>query len=240
MEHLCSNRNINHYSNACSWLCNMGDKKIMANHVYFTIHVEGIEDEQFQEHVKSETRTARRWHDDSEYTFEALLEIEEQPFMANVYKEFDNEGDLKDSYDWYCNNVGAKWCHIEECEYGYISGHSAWRQPHELVINIIEFYAKEYDTEVTASMTYEDEFRNFMGKQYYGSDKCENDGWYAWEGDYTETDGDELMNQFNELYPSIDTEHEDFDYHGEYEVEGEKIYPSEVLDELADEFWSSC
>ena len=122
----------------------------------------------------------------------------------------------------------------------YISGHSAWRQPHELVINIIEFYAKEYDTEVTASMTYEDEFRNFMGKQYYGSDKCENDGWYAWEGDYNETDGDELMNQFNELYPSIDTESEDFDYHGEYEVEGEKIYPSEVLDELADEFWSRC
>ena len=88
-------------------------------------------------------------------------------------------------------------------------------------------------------MTYEDEFRNFMGKQYYGSDKEGDEGWYGWEGDYCETDGDELLEQFKELYPSIDTEDEDF-WHGEFEVEGEKIYPIEVVDELADEFWSRC
>ena len=209
----------------------------MANHVYFTIHVEGIDDELFNKSVKTEKRTIKDWNDkDMEIT--ELLEIEEQPFMSNVSKEFDEDGDLKDSYDWYCNNVGAKWCHIEEMQDGYISGYSAWRQPHELVINLLEFYATEYNTEVSASMTYEDEFRNFMGKQYYGT--VEDDGWTAWEGDYTETDGDELMEQFRELYPSIDTESEDFDYHGEYEVDGEKIYPSEVLDEIADRFWEGC
>ena len=93
-------------------------------------------------------------------------------------------------------------------------------------------------------MTYEDEFRNFMGKQYYGT-VCgtvydEEEVWSAWEGDYCETDADELMVAFNELYPSIDTESEDFDYYGEYKVDGETIYPNEVLDEIADKFWEDC
>jgi hypothetical protein len=215
----------------------VGEHKIMANHVYFTITVEGLEDEQFQENVKFETRVGTRY-DGEEYKYEALLELEEQPFMSNVYKEFDEDGDLKNSYDWYCDNIGAKWCHIEECEYGYIAGYSAWRQPHELVLNILEFYANEYDIEVSASMTYEDEFRNFMGKQYYGT-VHDDDGWRAWEGDYNETDGSALVEQFQELYPSIDTEDENF-WYNEYEVDGEKIYPNEVIDELADQFWESC
>lgn len=211
----------------------------MANHVHFTIQVEGIEDEQFNESVKTEKRTIKDWNDnDMEIT--EYVEIEEQPFMSRVDKTFDEDGYLKDSYSWYCDNVGAKWCHIEECQDGYITGYSAWRQPHELVLNILEYFANKYNTEVNASMTYEDEFRNFMGKQYYGSDKCEDDGWYSWEGEYNETDSDALMASFNELYPSIDTEAEDFDYHGEYEVDGEKIYPSEVIDEIADRFWENC
>ena len=216
----------------------MGDKKIMANHVYFTIQIEGIEDEQFNENIKEE-KVTRKDYDGNPYEVTEYVEIENQPFMEEVNKSFDEDGYLENSYDWYCNEIGAKWCHIDECQDRYISGYSAWRQPHELVINLIEYFAKKYETEVTASMTYEDEFRNFMGKQYYGSDKEGDEGWYAWEGDYSETDGDQLMEQFRELYPSIDTDDEDF-WYGEYEVEGEKIYPSEVIDELADNFWSQC
>ena len=224
----------------------------MANHVYFTIHIDGIEDEQFNKYVKTETRVGKTMLDE-EYNYQAIAEIEEQPFMANVHKEFDKDGYLIGSYDWYCENVGAKWCHIEEIGDGYISGHSAWRQPHELVLKLLEFYAgvkgcTEDDFQPSASMTYEDEFRNFMGKQYYGvvfereaSEAGEiSDLWTAWEGDYTETDADELMASFNELYPSIDTDSEDFDYHGEYKIDGETIYPSEVLDEIADRFWEGC
>jgi hypothetical protein len=213
----------------------VGEFKIMANHVYFTIHVEGLEDEQFQENVTYETRTGKNYKDE-EYTYRELLEIEEQPFMSNVFKEFE-DGQLKDSYNWYCENVGAKWCNIDECEDSYISGYSAWRQPHELVLNLVEFFAKKYNTEVTASMTYEDEFRNFMGKQYYGTDKSEGD-WYSYEGDCIETDGDKLVEQFNERFPDIDTEVEDFDWYAEVKTGGDVIYPNEVLDELADDFWS--
>ena len=218
----------------------------MANHVYFTIHIEGVDDDIFNKYVKSE-KVTRKDYDGNPYEVTELVEIEHQPFMANVDKEFDKDGHLENSYDWYCEEVGAKWCHIEEMQDGYISGYSAWRQPHELVLHLLAFYSCECDTELSASMTYEDEFRNFMGKQYYGveynSEAAEagevSDLWGAYEGDYSETDGDELLEQFKELYPSIDTEDEDF-WSNEYEVEGEKIYPSEVLDELADDFWSRC
>jgi len=210
----------------------------MANHVHFTINLEGVDENDFNENVVR-TKGKRLDYDGNEYEWEDYDYIENQPFMDNITKTFDENGDLEGAYDWYCNNVGAKWCNIEEMEDCYISGYSAWRQPHEMVLNIIEYFAKKYDTEVSASMTYEDEFRNFMGKQYYGSDKCEDDGWYAWEGDYNETDGSALVEQFSELYPSINTEDDDF-WYKEYEIDGETIYPNEVIDELADQFWESC
>jgi hypothetical protein len=55
----------------------------MANHVHFTIHIEGIEDEQFNESVKTEKRTIKDWSDnDMEIT--EYLELEHQPFMSRV------------------------------------------------------------------------------------------------------------------------------------------------------------
>jgi len=228
----------------------------MANHVHFTIHIEGVDDDIFNKYVKSEKRTIKDWNDnDMEIT--ELLEIEEQPFMADVDKDFDKDGHLIGAYDWYCNNVGAKWCHIEEMQDGYISGYSAWRQPNELVLNLLEFYAAEQGVgvkgslaradvdSVSASMTYEDEFRNFMGKQYYGveynSEAAEagevSDLFDAYEEDCIETDGTELMEQFDELYPSLNSSDNDFEWHEEHEVDGETIYPYEVMDELADQFW---
>jgi len=208
----------------------------MANHVYFNISIEGLTDDEFNSSVKM-VKGTRNDYEGNPYDYEEYDEIENQPFMNNVDKSFDADNYLKDSYDWYCREVGAKWCHLEEVQDCYISGYSAWRQPTELVLNIIQYFANKYDDNITASMTYEDEFRNFMGKQYFDTEKY--DDWEAVEGEYHETDGAELVELFNEMYPSIDTTVEDFDWHAEYKVEGESVYPSEMLDQLADEFWES-
>jgi len=208
----------------------------MANHVYFNISIEGLTDEEFNSSVKI-IKGTRNDYDGNPYDYEDYAEIENQPFMDNVDKSFDTEGYLNNSYDWYCREVGAKWCNIEEMQDSYISGYSAWGQPINLVLNILQYFANKYDDSITATMTYEDEFRNFMGKQYFDTEKY--DDWNALEGEYHETDGDELIELFNEMYPSIDTTVEDFDWHAEYEVKGEVIYPSEMLDQLADEFWES-
>ena len=208
----------------------------MANNVYFTISIEGLTDEEFNSSVKM-IKGTRNDYDGNPYDYEDYAEIENQPFMDNVDKSFDNGGYLNDSYDWYCREVGAKWCHIEEVQDSYISGYAAWRQPIELVLNILQYFANKYDDNISATMTYEDEFRNFMGKQYFDTEKW--DDWESIEGECNETDGEELVELFNEMYPSIDTTVEDFDWHAEYEVKGESIYPSEMLDQLADEFWES-
>ena len=208
----------------------------MANHVYFNISIEGLTDEEFNSSVKM-IKGTRNDYDGNPYDYEDCAEIENQPFMDNVDKSFDKGDYLQDSYDWYCREVGAKWCHLEEVQDCYISGYAAWRQPIELVLNILQYFANKYDDNITATMTYEDEFRNFMGKQYFDTEKY--DDWEAVEGEYHETDGAELVELFNEMYPSIDTTVEDFDWDAEYEVKGESIYPSEMLDQLADEFWES-
>ena len=208
----------------------------MANHVYFNISIEGLTDEEFNSSIKT-IKGTRNDYDGNPYDYEDYAEIENQPFMNNVDKSFDNDGYLNNSYDWYCKEVGAKWCHIEEMQDSYISGHSAWRQPVELVLNILQYFANKYDDNISATMTYEDEFRNFLGKQYFETQKW--DDWDSIEGECYETDGEELVQLFNEMYPSIDTTVEDFDWHAEYEVEGQSVYPSEMLDQLADEFWES-
>lgn len=210
----------------------------MANNVQFTINIEGLTEEQFDSQIKTEI-FKRKNYSGEEYDSKEFVEIEHQPFMNNVEKSFDKDGYLINSYDWYCSNVGAKWCIIEEIDSNYITGYTAWRQPHELVINIMEYFANMYNVELTANMTYEDEFRNFMGKQYY--EMVEDNGWTVWEGDCIETDGDRLVDTFNEHYPHIDTTGEDFDWYEEtLDAYGEPLYPNECLDEIADRFWETA
>ena len=211
----------------------------MANHVYFSISIEGLSDDSFNENIKL-VKDKRLDYDGNEYEYEDFDYIENQPFMGEVPKSFDLLGDLENSYDWYCNQVGAKWCNIDEMSDNYISGYSAWSPPIALVLNILNYFSNKYDTKVSASMTYEDEFRNFMGKQYFETDgpMMVDDKYEAYEGECSETDGDELMQKFNERFPDIDTEVEDFDWYAEVRIGGDVIYPNEVLDEIADEFWS--
>lgn len=207
----------------------------MANHVYFNIDIEGLTDEQFNEGIKT-VKGTRNDYDGNPYDYEDWDYIENQPFMGDVSKTFDSDGELENSYDWYCENIGAKWCNIEDMENCYISGYSAWRQPHELVLNLLEWYANKFNVEVRASMTYEDEFRNFLGKQYYGTGH-NNLQWTSYEGDYEETDGDQLVEQFKERFPTLDVDAKDWDWYEEVVIDGETIYPYEVLDEIVDDFW---
>ena len=57
----------------------------------------------------------------------------------------------------------------------------------------------KYHTEVSASMTYEDEFRNFMGKQYYGTLKMMMVGWHGKETTMKQM----LMNSWHHSMNSI-------------------------------------
>lgn len=218
----------------------MGEHKVMANHVYFNISVEGLNEEQWSSLFKTEERTNKDY-EGKDYTFTDLVEIEHQPFMENVDKEFDDDNFLRDAYSWYCDNVGAKWCHIEEWEnHGYISGYSAWSTPYEMVNNLMEYASNKYEIELSAKMTYEDEFRNFIGVDYFETYK-DDDGKYYSAHDENYIDGNDLNRVVEEHFECLDGDiDEDFDWSEERENQhGEMQVPSEFADDVVYEFFET-
>ena len=101
----------------------------MANHVSF--YITATEDVDFTESFKMHTYT-RTW-EDSSWEVTEPIELEKQPFMQAAEPEFDEDDYLCDSYNWYCENVGAKWCNVEEVEETQVYGYSAWSPPIEML-----------------------------------------------------------------------------------------------------------
>jgi len=143
----------------------------MANHVYFHITTEESMKDCF------ETDNTAREYNGTSISLIELKQVHEQPFMANVEKTLDEDGWLEDSYNWYINNVGAKWCNLEDSDEQYLSGYSAWSPPTEMLGHLAKFCKQDL------RMTYEDEFRNFIGVAW-----GDEDGLTSFE----EIDGEDL------------------------------------------------
>ena len=106
--------------------------------------------------------------------------------MKNLGQEWEHNiegGSLENGYDWYCENVGAKWCNIEEVEETQVYGYSAWSPPIEMLGHLAKY------TKTGLRMTYEDEFRNFIGVAW-----ADEDGLTSYE----EVEGEELLERFLE------------------------------------------
>jgi hypothetical protein len=201
----------------------------MANHVYF--HISEPEAEVIDKLVRTWERTVTtNWSGEpiEPYTVTEIVELEEQPFMPN---------DCTDDtmYDWYMNNVGAKWCHLEDHDFSTLSGYSAWSPPTEMFEHLSVAISNKCGHSVFTRMTYEDEFRNFVGVA-----TCETemlDGEWIAALDYEEIEGEDINIRFKEEYPDIDIDAEDFDWHGEYETEDGSVYPNEVCDDYVYNFF---
>lgn len=206
----------------------------MANHVYFSVSVEANKEAQeaLENAWLTETYKRKHWADDSEIEVKELLCYSKMPFFDKVEKTYDEDGDLENSYDWYCNNIGAKWCSMEDWEGSFFSGYSAWRAPYELCSAVVEFLHK-YDNEASLKMTYEDEFRNFIGVCEFFLDE---DGDSEEEDNYIEND--ELVQVVEERFDcDIDG---DFEWFEEYKnIHGVMEVPQEYLDEVVYNFFET-
>jgi len=210
----------------------------MANNVYFSIHITAS-DEAVQKLNKSlETETVEvktTWGgeklDPPYHTYQQLKELELQPFMASTNPTFDSEGYLENSWDWYVNNIGAKWCNIEDWDGYYFNGYSAWSPPIQMVEHLIT-YLGQWDEEATAYMTYEDEFRNFVGVADFGINS-EGECYHVLE----ELDSDEIHHNVKEKFGN-EVEKETF-WDDTYEIEGEEVCPNEWLDDFIYSFFES-
>tara|TARA_B100001093_G_scaffold219618_1_gene210530 strand:+ start:13856 stop:14500 length:645 start_codon:yes stop_codon:yes gene_type:complete len=207
----------------------------MANHVYFNISIEGITEEQHSCLFKSEETERPHW-DENEPPIKMveLVEVHEQPFMSNLDKEYDDEGWIKNSWDWYVNNCGAKWVCIEEWEHNMITGHSAWSQPVAMVENMLEYASNRFGIELSAKMTYEDEFRNFVGVDDFETYSEEGE-WYCMHSE-NYLDGGELTELLEEKL-KCDVSDDDFDWWEEYKATG--LVPSECVDEMVYNFFDT-
>ena len=186
--------------------------EIMANHVSFNISA--TEEVDFVDAFKMHTYT-RKYQDHSWEVTESL-ELEKQDFMQEAEPKFDDEGHLSDSWEWYVNNVGAKWCCIEDVEENYVYGYSAWSPP----IEMLGYLAKHMKAHL--QMTYEDEFRNFIGVAW-----ADDDGSTSFE----EIDGEELLDKFLEQ-TGMEELPEDFDWSDEIVVDEVKHCADEYYDSI--------
>ena len=209
----------------------------MANHVYFTITIDGVDESEW-EHLFKEEEITYKDYNDEEQTRMDLVELHEQPFYEGVGEKIIGEnGWLENGYNWYCDNVGAKWCNIEDWSSGYIYGYSAWSQPTYMAERIVQYLSETYDREFEAKMTFEDEFRNFIGIEYFDSYKVDEE--WTVGMDENIIDGGDINIQVEENY-KCDISDEDFDWWDEREdINGETTIPSEFADDLVYNFFET-
>jgi hypothetical protein len=213
----------------------------MANHVYFNVTVDGNDramDEYYR--LMQTEEVTRSDYEGNKYQMEELKAIDELRFMPAA--SYDSDGNQLDAYDWYCDNVGAKWCHMEDFDNTSFSGYSAWRAPHELVGHLIVYLAK-YDPYVSAKMTYEDEFRNFVGIQTGTAKEKPQDWWkhpelaeYYYENEVIEVSTEEIQERL-EAELGVDTSKEDLEWWDPIHTLKGELSLMEYQDELVYEFF---
>ena len=117
----------------------------MANNVHFNISIETNNEDKLKEVLDfAETENGEmKWK-----TWEAeLFPIYPEPYTEEGW------------YAWGCDNMGAKWVCIEDADTSQITGYSAWSPPIPMINHLAEFLGNG----TSIRMTYEDEFRNFIG-----------------------------------------------------------------------------
>jgi len=195
----------------------------MANHVYFNVTVDGNSEclKGFSSAMELTSVERKHWNSEETYITRELLDIDKLKFMPEG--TYDKEGYLEDSWNYYVNNVGAKWCNVEDVEEDYFSGYSAWSAPLEFVQYLHEYLYDHHDKNHSIKMTYEDEFRNFIGVAHY------RDGSY----DIDELESGDLMEELRKVFGDV-VDDEDF-WDGEYE-QGD---PSEEMDNIVWEWFEN-
>ena len=186
----------------------------MANHVYFNIDLSL--DAGQTALVEKLAESCKTKNGEMEWL---SYEVQELPIYPEPYNE-------KDWYSWGCYNMGAKWIQVDDFNEHLISGHSAWSPPMPFLENLIGYIYDQVGGMPSAKMTYEDEFRNFIGTfEVWIEEGSVN-------SDYNEVDGAEL-NETMEDWSGWDTSSDEFSWWDLTKAKnGEEYEPQEVIDEM--------
>lgn len=216
----------------------------MANHVYFNITVENLNDEckALEQALPTEECERKTWND-KVVKFKEIIEVDKLPMYKDCGQEYDSDGHQTNWYDWGCTNVGAKWISFDDFELegnGYVNGHSAWSHPYPFCEKLCEFIANMTNKEVLIHMTYEDEFRNFFGKDLFEAHWSRE--YNEWHIDHHENyhEGEDLTYILSEVFKVDFNSDEEIDWWEERDCGmDEKWSIQEYADEVVYRFFDS-
>ena len=199
----------------------------MANHVSNHINLvqgnDACKDEfitLFQEYGERITRPS--YHGDGTIEIWEYKEIQEHPFL---------EGYSDDNwYQWGCDNIGAKWAHIDDASEENVYIVSAWSPVVPYVEKLVEYLSK-FDEQVQIRLVYEDEFYNFIGKGDFSWDEYNGTTF----SDIEEEDG-ASFNEWLETTYKIEIKG-DFEWHEPNDKMHGNI-PQEVLENRIHEWYN--
>jgi len=143
----------------------------MANHVTTNVHIQGNPD--MINWLKSKL-------DDVEITDNVFHEMSSEQTAKLFY-----ENEFQNTYEWMLENVGAKWCYINEWnKYDdtelHITITSAWSFP-EPLINEMFYVCQDVDDDCVFRITYEDESLDPIGAMYISKNGSHiEESSYAW------------------------------------------------------------
>lgn len=152
----------------------------MANHVTYSVRFEQMNS---AAKAKWKELTSRLVEEQYEYWFGDLWVHEDGAVSSDDVRQ----------YDWTCENVGPKWCYIQDFDEDGFSGYSAWSAPETGLQWIIDQLIV-HDPNLITSFYYDDEMPNFYGAYVWQGNEC-YDGF--------EDDHDDLMYRVFEEYPDL-------------------------------------
>ena len=218
----------------------------MANHVYFNITIEGLDEgcKALEKAFPIIEGERPHWQEgEPPIKYKEIIEVDKLPMYENCGQEYDEDGHQTNWYDWSCENVGAKWIHLEEWEFydygGTISGHSAWSHPHPFCKRLAQYLADTVQNNILVKMTYEDEFRNFFGNDFFEASWDDEDEMFYTDHHEDYRDHSELHEMVKDKFGD-QVDDEDFDWWDAVEtVDGEEMSAGEYSDEVVYNFFET-
>lgn len=134
----------------------------MANHVHWSLNFNSMNEEATKKLIEIQKRVRPR--EEGSYTqwFGDLFVDGNK--TSPTYEE-------SEQYNWAVDNIGAKWCYIEDMYEDSITGYSAWSPPTEGIESLIAELS-EHDENLVSVFTYDDEALNFFGAATYEGKEC--------------------------------------------------------------------
>ena len=184
----------------------------MANHVYSTIEIKFKTEEdtsKFLEWIGFESNS-ENWPENS--TYMSQMEACSKCFFDSLY------AGTEDTRDWWLENVGAKWCYIDDIESDddtvYLNIVSAWEFPEGLFFKLTDFLRDQY-AGAKVEGTFDDEGYCFIGacasnqqhrdiEYFYPDTEFFDDPTYRDEDDcWTDVFYEEMSNKKDELLDEV-------------------------------------